>query len=296
MSKAVQDRELLAAAESLDPADAFSLLGNEHRIRILEALATIEDAPVTFSALYDAVDCSDSALFNYHLDQLTGHFVTSTDAGYQLSQPGAKVVRAVLAGSINTRPRGTIAIDDPCVHCGSQLNAVYEDGMLSLGCSQCDHGHGEYSFPPGGLNDRTDAEVLQAFDQRVKHLHCLAKDGVCHECNGRVDTRLERDGDCCLGSQIRAEHTCRQCGYSLCSAIGLGLLDQSPVVAFYDDHGIDLATTPYWQLEWCVSDHPVNVISDDPWEIEVTITLDTDRLTLLLDETLAVLETTRTTG
>ena len=295
MSRAVHDRELLTTADNLDPADAFSLLGNEHRIRILEALATVDEPPVTFSTLYGAVECTDSALFNYHLDQLTGHFVTSTDDGYQLSQPGAKVVRAVLAGSINTRPRGTIEIDDPCVHCSSQLNAVYEDGMLSLVCSQCDHGHGEYSFPPGGLNDRTDAEVLQAFDQRVKHLHCLAKDGVCHECNGRVETTLERDGDCCLGSQIRAEHECLQCGYTLCSAVGLGLLDQSPVVSFYADHGIDLATTPYWQLDWCVSDHPVNVLAEDPWEIAVTITHGSASLEVLLNGSLEVLDTTRTT-
>lgn len=293
MSKAVQDQEVTRSADMLDPADAFSLLGNEHRIRILEALATVDEPPVAFSTLYKAVECNDSALFNYHLEKLTGHFVVSSEEGYRLSEPGAKVVRALLAGSINTRTRGTITIDDPCVHCGHQLSARYHDGRLSLSCPQCEHGHGEYSFPPGGLNDRSDAEVLTAFDQRVKHLHCLAKDGVCHECNGRVETTLERDGECCLGSQIRAEHECVQCGYTLCSAVGLGLLDQSPVVAFYADHGIDLATTPYWRLDWCVSDHPVTVLDDNPWNIEVTITVEDEQLTLLLDESLTVRQTSR---
>lgn len=291
MSEAIQDQEPEPRDEAIDPADAFSLLGNEHRIRILQALWEVPATPVSFSELYNEVDIDDSAHFNYHLEQLTNHFVRRSEDGYELRKPGEKVLRAVLAGSFNTRIRRSIDIDDPCVRCGDPLIAEYEEGTLALRCSHCDHGHGAYSFPPGGLNDRTDEEILEAFDQRVRHLHCLAKDGVCHECNGRMRTYIEREGECCLGSTIRAEHVCEQCEHSLCSAVGLGLLDQSTVVAFYRDHGVDLTTTPYWRLPWCVSDSPVTVRSTDPWILDIDLRFGDHRLSLTLDENLSIVET-----
>lgn len=288
MSGARHDTELREVTEAIEPADAFALLGNEHRLRILEVLAGL-DEPIAFSDLYDAIELSDSAHFNYHLDQLTDHFVAHEDDGYRLREPGRKVVRAVLAGSINTAGERRIEMSDSCIACGSDLEARYADSKLEIICPACGHGHGRYSFPPGGFTDRTDDEVLAAFDQRVKHLHCLAKDGVCHECNGRVETRLVRDRECCLGTGVRAEHECTQCGYRSCSSVGLGVLDQSAVVAFHEAHGIDLATTPYWRHDWCVSDEPVTIRSEDPWAIAVDIEVEHEQLTVTVDGSLRVI-------
>ena len=60
--------------------------------------------------------------------------------------------------------------------CGEGLVASYAEEMLAIDCPACGRGHGRYPFPPGGLQDRTNEEVLLAFDRRVRHLHCLAKD------------------------------------------------------------------------------------------------------------------------
>ena len=286
-AQSIQDCE-----DCVAPADAFALVGEERRLAILEALWQLE-TPARFSEIREAVGVADSAHFNYHLGRLTGTFVRKADGGYELRTAGHRVVQAVLAGSFTEHPEREIAIDDPCVLCGRTLRAHYADEMLTIECTACGHGHGEYPFPPGGLHDRTDAEVLEAFDQRVRHLHCLAKDGVCPECNGRMETTIERGEPCCLGVSLRAVNRCRQCGHALCSAIGLGLIDHSSVASFYDDHGVSLSAVPYWQLRWCVDDAPVEVVGDDPWRFRVRVALDDEVLVVEVDGSLSVLDATR---
>ena len=289
MSKA---NSIQKCEDCVAPADAFSLVGNETRLSILEALWR-EPGPATFSDIRSEVGMRDSAQFNYHLGKLTDQFVRKTDDGYELRTAGERIVQAILAGSFTEHPRRDIDLDDPCIRCGAELVAHYEDELLTIECPSCGHGHGEYSFPPGGLHDRTDAEILRAFDQRVRHLHCLAKDGVCPRCNGRVETTIENVGECCLGVGLRATHTCQQCAHELCSAVGLGLLDQSEVVSFYGDHGLTLSEIPYWRLDWCVDDHSVTILSEDPWQVQIDVTLDDETLEVTVDGDLGIVETTR---
>lgn len=283
---------LADCADCVPPADVFSLIADETRVAILEALWKA-DTPARFSEIRAAVGMADSAQFNYHLDRLTEQFVRKTDRGYELRTAGERVVQAILAGSFTEHPSREIDIEDPCVICGAPLRAQYDDEMLQIVCAECGHGHGEYPFPPGGLHDRTDAEILDAFDQRVRHLHCLAKDGVCPECNGRTQTNIEHGGECCVDGSLRAVHVCQQCGHELCSAVGLGLLDQSTVVGFYDDHGVELSETPYWQLRWCVDDHSAELVSEDPERVAVEMAAGDERLRVLADDSLSIVETER---
>jgi hypothetical protein len=268
---------LIECTECVPPAEAFALIADETRILILEALSNLE-TPARFSEIRTAVGMADSAQFSYHLRKLTDQFVRKTDAGYELRTAGERIVQAILAGSFTEHPSREIAIDDPCVICGNSLSAQYNDEMLQIECPACGHGHGRYSFPPGGLHGRTDSEVLDAFDQRVRHLHCLAKDGVCPKCNGQVQTLVEENEDCCLGASLQANHVCQQCGCELCSTVGLGLLDQSAVIKFYADHDIRVSETPYWQFRWCVDDHTVERSPDDLSRLSVDITAAQERL------------------
>lgn len=278
--------------DALEPADAFSLVGNETRLAILEALWQLEE-PATFTQIHEEVGTDTSSRFNYHLGQLTGQFVRQTDTGYELRTAGRRVVQAVLAGSFTDHPTRDLDIDDPCVRCGAELVARYDDEKLRIRCPDCGHGHGRYSFPPGGLHGRSDAEVLAAFDQRVRHLHCLAKDGVCPACGGRVETSIEEGEPCCLGVEVRANHVCQQCDREVCSAVGLALLDQSDVVAFYDDHGVSLSEVPYWQLPWCVDDDAVTITDHDPLRVTVTMTAGDETLEVTLDDALSPIDTAR---
>lgn len=290
MSKA----DIQECEECVSPAEAFSIVGNETRLSILEALWEADTRPVRFSRLRKHVGLRDSAQFNYHLGKLTGQFVVRTEEGYDLRNAGERVVQAVLAGSFNEHPQiEPFTGDAPCTRCGALLCVRYEDEQLTLDCPECGRGHGTYTFPPGGLHDRSHEELLTAFDQRVRHLHCLAADGVCPACSGRMRTTIVHEGDCCLGVGLRADHVCEQCNHTLCSAIGLSLLDHSAVVAFHNDHGIDLNSTPYWNFEWCVSDDHTTVRSEDPWRLRVSISLGEETLSVDLDGNLSVIDTDR---
>jgi len=280
----------------LRPAEAFALIGDETRVAILEALWQVDEQPTEFTTLYEMTETDNSAQFNYHLNQLTGHFVRKRDDGYELRTAGESVIQAVVDGSFNAHPDlHPFETGDECTQCSGPLVATYAEEKLAISCPACSHTHGQYSFPPGGLIGRDEQDILSAFDQRVRHLHCLARDGVCPKCSGQMQTRIARGGDCCLDTDLRAEYTCKQCQHDLCSPIGLVLLDESAVVAFYRDHGLDLGGTPYWRLDWCVSDDYTTVRGTDPWTIAVSIVHNDDTLSVTLDENLAVTEIKRDT-
>ena len=281
-------------SKNVEPAEAFSVVASEARLDILEALWRAEDRPVRFSELYDEVEMDDSAGFNYHLQQLTGQFVSKDDEGYDLRYAGAQVIRAVKAGTFTRRPSvEPFAVRGACTRCGGGLEARYGDEQLAIDCVDCEKAHGEYAFPPGGLVDRSPEEIATAFDERVRHLHCLAADGVCPSCAGRVHTEITREGECCLDVSLRADHVCQQCRHDLCSPVGLVLLDESVVTSFYADHGVDLADRPYWTLPWCVDDEYYTVLRTDPWRVAVEIPLGEERLRVVLDEGLEVRERER---
>jgi len=250
---------------------------------------------IPFSRLYETVETDTSPQFNYHLE--AAHRTVRSEDRRRLRTPE----RPASTSSARSSPgRSTLTLTssrsetgDDCCQCGSPLRASYDDERLAIDCPACGRTHGEYSFPPGGLLDRTRDEILTAFDRRVRRLHCLATDGVCPACSGRMRTELVREGDCCLDVDLQAEYTCEQCHHSRCSTVGLALLDQSAVVAFYRDHGIDLESARYWQFDWCVGDEYTTVRSTDPWRIAVSIPLEDDTLESTLDGELSVIETQR---
>ena len=278
--------------ESLDPAEAFALLGNEIRIDILRALWDA-DCPVSFSDLHRRVDVDDSAQFNYHLGKLTDHFVRRTDDGYEFRHAGEKVVCSIFAGTLTDRVRTEFPVEGECHDCGGSLIADYEDEGMAITCTACPTDYGRYPFPPGGLSDRTPEEVMSAFNQRVRHLHCLAADGVCPECSGPVRTEIREDDENALDLKIRVDHRCTRCRHVVRSPLGLSLLDHSLTVSFYDDHGVELPTEPYWTLAWCVTDEYTTVLSRDPWRVRIDIPLADDVLSVTLDGNLTVIESGR---
>lgn len=284
---------VFACTDCLDPAEAFSRVANETRLSILQALWAADERPMAFSTLRRAVGMRDSAQFNYHLQQLEGHFVVRTDDGYDFRYAGEKVVRAVIAGSFNERPTlEPFRVEGRCVACDGPLEARYGDEHLAITCLACGHGHGEYPFPPGGLNDRSSAEIADAFDQRVRHLYCLAADGVCPECAGRVETTVVEAGEeCCLGASVRVDLKCVQCGHTQCGAPGIRLLDHSAVVNFHRERGVALEGRPYWTFPWTVSDAYTEVTSRDPWRIVVRMPLEGDELRVTMTDDLDVVET-----
>jgi len=322
MSRSAEEAVDHAGEADLEPAEAFALLGNETRIDILQSLheATIErddDRPVAFSELYDRTDLDDSAHFNYHLKQLLDHFVRKVECGddaadgsgdsvgadagataaddcvegYEFRTPGWKVVRSVFAGTFTGRSElGPFDAPGRCYGCDGDLEARYANELLTIACTECGRTPVNYSFPPGGLADRTPEEFLDAFHHHVRHHYCLAADGVCPECMGRMDTELVAD-TAVPGQAVAVRHTCGRCDNRLTSAVGVNLLDTASVLTFFSERGVDLTTEPFWTHPWTVSDVHTTVVSEDPLRVRLDLPCDGDVIRVTVDETLEVLAT-----
>jgi len=272
------------------PADAFALVGNEHRAAILHALLDAHaDAetpyPTPFAVLRDRAGVDVSAQFAYHLDELVGPMVAKTGDGYRLRYAGWKAAAALAAGTYATQPAfGPTSVDGTCPHCdAAALHASYGDAWLTVACHDCERVLARYPFPPGPAAHRlrgagVDA-LLRAFDARVRSHFALAADGVCPECAGRTATGLETvtdpeetaptatRGD---GHALEAVADCEQCGNHLAFPVGLLALDDPDVVAALADRGHDPETTPFWRLPVLAED-AVARSDTDPLEATVAI-------------------------
>lgn len=137
----------------LSPDDAFGVLGNQTRMEILQTLSRA-DGPLSFSELCDRVGVSGSGQFNYHLGELTGHFVKNAENGYLLDDPGRRVIEAILSGATTDTPRvEPTEIDFDCHHCGAPVEVSYDRGTMQMSCSACS-GHFSTESQEGGTNLR----------------------------------------------------------------------------------------------------------------------------------------------
>ena len=282
--------------ERTTPAAVFSAIGSERRLAILRALWDAE-GPTSFTDLYGRAGMRDSAQFNYHLRQLTDHFVRKTEAGYELSHAGKRVVRALLVGTFTADAGREIGIDGACIDCGAALRASYDD-FVTIECGECDRLHSRYPFPPAGLVGRDDAAVLDVYDRWTRASYAMVAAGVCSECGGAMTTALgidpgEMGGECHGEYGGTVGHHCAQCRHRVAAPVGMSLLTQADVIDFHRDHGIDLASIPYWELDWCVSDRHTTTVSDEPPRVRVTIGLDDEELHVTVDDSLGVLNVER---
>lgn len=149
----------------LSPDNAFSVLGNETRMEILQALGEA-DKPVSFSELRDRVGMRDSGNFNYHLDKLTGHFLGRTEVGYTLRQAGRRVIEAVLSGAVTDVPElEPTQIERSCFYCDAPIKVAYDETSprpVKPYCTECaglaefgsyDHGQlADLRLSPAGIH------------------------------------------------------------------------------------------------------------------------------------------------
>jgi len=73
----------------------------------------------------------------------------------------------------------------------------------------------------------------------------------------------------------------------------MSLLAHPALVVFCYERGLDVTSVPHWELEFVVTDRSVTVHSREPWEVSIAVELASDRLELVVDDSLEVLETHR---
>lgn len=302
-------------SQGISPEEAFSILGNETRIAILQALWETPETAVSFSDLRDRVAVADSGNFNYHLNQLADHFVRQTESGYELREAGKQVIRAVLAGAINEDAvLEPVETTSQCPYCGATVEMRYREDKLTVRCTRCegvvsgDFPPGTYlsfDFPPAGLKNRTPEEVLRTahtlYDAKITPM----MEGVCPECAGRTSVSITvcddhdvSDGHVCRNcdsvNEIWATYECEHCGYTRTCLVWFKLMNHPAVISFYYEYGNIQESVPFRKLTWenrpYVKDISETVLSEDPLRIQVTIPFQGETLHVTVDDAINVVD------
>lgn len=274
----------------LDPAEAFSLLGDARRLEIVTTLQ--EAGPASFSELFDRVDAEDSGGFNYHLDRLTPHFVSKSEDGYALTAAGGRVARAVAAGTYTGAARlEPFDMDGRCYACGARaLQGRYADEEFRIDCTDCGESVLRVEAPPSLVRGRTPEGFVATFDRWSRTQVEQAAAGFCPDCGGTVEAGVvEREGDVSLG--VAAEYDCTVCDRRLVTSLGALAYREPAVETFLRRRGSPLFDRPYWEIEQCVTDEHLTVVSEDPVRVRVTFPAGGDACHVTFDGGLAVVET-----
>lgn len=286
-------RETDTDSAALAPAEAFGLVGHEHRVEILRALldecSRDGEYPTSFSTLRRRTDIDVSAQFSYHLDELTGHFVRRTAEGYELRYAGWEVATSILAGTYNQRAAfGPTHIEGTCAICGmDELRATYREEWMQITCAECETTMARYTFPPGAIESRSVSSAVEAFDSHVRSHMSLTADGICPSCYGIVDVEVSPDGAAVYDDRV-AIRVCRRCGNRLTPRLGMFLLEEDRIRRFFQRQGADLSSIPFWELAFCVDGDAENLAGTDPWRCELHVVHDGAQLVVTVDDSLTV--------
>lgn len=272
---------------------AFQLLANETRLGILHALWNAPEWTATFSELKGAVGMRDSGQFQYHLNKLTGTFVRRTEDGYAHLAGGIALYRAMLGTVAGPETVDPIPLGDVCPACDEELELAYENQVFYARCSACGETVLSSPFPPAGLENRTNEGRLRAFDRWTRRLVRLLGDGVCPWCASTVTHELSTDSTDGSPRSVRITHACDCCGGFLRTTVGENVVDHPAVVSFFHERGVDITEIPHWELDFCTSDEGVELVSEDPLEVLVTIEESGDSVTISLDEEMRAREIDR---
>ncbi|WP_158058285.1 winged helix-turn-helix domain-containing protein [Halorussus halophilus] len=279
------------------PQEAFALIGNEVRAEIVRALGAEQSGHVVlpFSELRSRVATDvNSSKFNYHLQELVGQFVTKTEEGYKLRPEGLSLYRTIAAGSFTREASlAPFEVGLDCYFCDAPVEATYDDGQFLIRCSDCGHRYCHTMVPPSVVDDQQ--ELLTRVANYTRYETLAVAGGVCPTCLNGVGTEFIPAGESPhhAGDQldVLARRSCDHCGETHFMSLGVALLDHPELVTFCHERGLDVATTPIWDLEFASTDRSVTVRSRDPWEVALTLSLDGDRLELVVDGDLSVVAT-----
>lgn len=304
-------------ASTLAPDEAFAVLGNETRIQILQYLGEA-DGRLTFSELRERLGRPDSGQFNYHLNQVVGHFVSKTDDGYELRQPGTRVIEAILSGAVTGAPEmEATPVDVACLYCGGGTEVSYRQERLLWRCTECagtfaDREATSEAFgtlptgtidlaylPAAGVDDRTPREMLEASDIWSAAEDVALSNGVCPRCSGTVEDTVtvceNHDGDegvcerCHTRRGVTVSSECANCSHTTEGTLLFHLLGDPTFRSVFDSRGVDVMATPPEEMSaFNIVDH--EVLGTDPFRARITHAVEGDEVSLIVDDELTVTE------
>jgi len=283
--------------------EVFSVLGDETRIEILLELAEVAreqhvGCGLSFSALRDRVGVTDSGRFNYHLDKLTGRFVTRRDGEYVARWPGLVLIAAIHTGLYDdtTLESEQVTTEFTCPGCLDPLEVRFAEGTLGTGVEMHCEEHGtmdSYWFPPGIRTGRSALDAARVAYTRMLTNVRLARQGVCMECWGRVSTEYTTSDHVPGESKLADDMTlvrvqCERCWNELWIPLCTYVVTHPVVEAAFAKRGHErLEAADMLTTEHGVS-YQETVVAESPPNRSVRIAFDDETLVVSVDEECSV--------
>lgn len=282
--------------------DTFSLLTHETRVRTLEAVAD-EPSPVSRDRLQEVVGVDSADRLDYHLDKLEDRLVRAESEGYQLTEAGRRIVGALRSVEYTFRRDDPIETGTSCLNCDAEVLVELAPSSVRMSCSECGFQYTDMDVSPGAFSECAPEDLTAFVARQSLERQALANEGICHVCGGRIEgstglvpaESMQDWYDSDEPGAVR-RYECRHCGQSWQTMAELVLLARPAMVAFHYDHGVDVRDVPWWEIGWVGSETPT-VRNRDPFQLELSVRLDDEVSTLLVDEEFSVInEHRRTVG
>lgn len=273
--------------ESSQPAtdpDPFAALGNEIRLRIVDALYEGTEpmksgTGLAYSTLREAAGVDDKGQFNYHLDVLRERFVTKGEGGYRLTFAGFEVAKTIRVG-VWTDPEDRAPVEveasSPLVG-GDPLYASYRDSLVRVHGADDDPVF-QIAVRPVGAADRDTAELVDLMATLLETAITQAQAGICPYCHA------EPEGAVRATDEARWTHcfvaTCPSCGPLFRVPVGTAVVRHPAVVGWYWEHGVDLREQRLWTLDLFGD---IAVTETDPADAHLRLRVARDGATLTVD-------------
>jgi DNA-binding transcriptional ArsR family regulator len=289
--------------ESVDlPETVFSALGDETRLRILLELAAVANergvgAGVSFSELRQRVGVEDSGRFNYHLDKLSGSFITKREGQYIPLGPTMEVASAVHAGTYSSEPgEHSTESDWHCPECDDRLLLQYTGELLFLWCERDDGYLLAYGMPPGAFEGRSLEELAAVTYRRATMEINTARQGICPRCWGHTRVSYPVDPEAppqlhAAGDAVQTRLVCDRCWLRYNVPLRAVVASSPTVRSLLRRDGLDPVRAAITgqagdtTLDWAVS-----VDEEDPVRASVRLELGTDGVAVDLDEDARIID------
>lgn len=280
------------------PAEIFALVGHEIRAEIIQVLWP--GVEVSLSDLRSRLDHNiEPSQLHYHLKQLVGHFIEATDEGYRLNSVGRLLRMTLHAGEFDRRKeKMKVPANFDCYDCQATVEVIFDDGQVQIMCTECKQRYMlDYYYFPLDLFE-SQAEVYEHFKhyQTLKMIF-LAR-GVCFYCANKLDPMVRDTRGCSRLEEheklkVVIDLGCGHCGAGWWQSVGMAVRADPGLISFCYQHGLDVLSTPHWELEFAMTDNYVTIRSMDPLEVALEVTLEHETLELVIDGELNVVERNR---
>lgn len=290
------------------PEDVFRLLADDGRLDILRTIAEAQAenmqsgvAALSFSEIYEEVDIDNTSKLSYHLGELMGTFLRKEGDTYAFTHAGDQLSRFILSENFRSPPDiDPMEVEGACLFCGeTALETALHSQFFMLECTNCGQPAYAYRVRPAEVRARSGEELIDAVIWEQCGDILKARNGVCPECAGRLDTAVID------ASEIPAQEVpsvpfatlseCEQCLRALSLPLTHTAAYHPAAIAFHWDHGIDVLGSGIWTFNRFLAEDlwTASRVDGESDRFQVEFSQNRERLRLELDRSGTVTEIQR---